>query len=138
MRYNIDAEIQDVVRGFETCQTGKDDFHHREHLVVAVCYLQTLTIEGATEKLRQSLLRFLNHHNIDTQKYNETLTVFWVEMVALELERQPVKASLVAKCNSAIAALSSPRLALDFYSEELLWSERARQAFVLPDLKRWK
>lgn len=137
MSYKSDAEIQDVVSDFETCRTGKDDFHHQQHVVVAICYLQDLTMQQGLEKLRGSLLRFLNHHNVGTQMYNETLTAFWLEMVALELRRLPVGATLVDKCNSVIAALSNPKLALDFYSEKLLWSERARAAFQPPDLKYW-
>ena len=137
MSYKTDAEIQNVVSDFETCRTGKDDFHHQQHVVVAICYLQTLTMQQALEKLRQSLLRFLNHHNVGTQMYNETLTAFWLEMVALELKRLPVGSTLVDKCNSVIAALSNPKLALDFYSEELLWSERARATCQPPDLKNW-
>lgn len=137
MSYKTDAEIQNVLSDFETCRTGKNDFHHQQHVVVATCYLQTLTIQEAIEKLRTTLMRFLDHHDVDMQKYNETLTAFWLHMVALELKRLPEGARLVDKCNSVIAALSNPKLALDFYSEELLWSERARQAFVPPDVKRW-
>ena len=137
MPYKTNAEIQDVVSDFEACRTGKDDFHHKQHVVVAICYLQTLTVQEAIEKLKQSLLKFLNHHNVGTQMYNETLTGFWLEIVAVELKRLPEDATLVDKCNSVIAALSNPKLALDFYSEELLWSERARAAFQPPDLKNW-
>ena len=138
MSYKTDAEIQNVVTDFETCRTGKDDFHHQQHIVVAICYLQTLKTEDALERLRETLMKFLDHHNIERQKYNETLTVFWLEMVALELKRLPVGATLVDKCNSVIAAFNNPKLALDFYSEGLLWSEGARQAFVNPDIKQWK
>lgn len=138
MPYKTDAEIQAVVSDFETCRTGRDDFHHQQHIVVAIHYLQTLRIEEALEKLRVSLMRFLDHHNIEGQKYNETLTVFWLEMVALELSKLPGGATLVDKCNSVIAAFSNPKLALDFYSEELLWSEPAREGFVQPDVKPWK
>lgn len=138
MAYQTNAEIQAVVTDFETCQTGKDDFHHQQHIVVAIYYLQTLTFEEALEKLREALKRYLNHHNVGTQMYNETLTVFWLEMVALELSKLPLGATLADKCNSVISAFSNPKLALDFYSEELLWSDGARQAFVPPDVKQWK
>jgi hypothetical protein len=138
MSYTTDAEIHQVVHDFETCQTGKDDFHHEQHLVVATYYLQSLAPQAATEKIRDALLRFLAHHQVDNQKYNETLTVFWLEMVALELKRVPASVSLVGKCNSVTAVLSNPKLALDFYSGELLWSDEARAGFVEPDLRRWK
>ena len=138
MSYTTDAEIHQVVHDFETCQTGKDDFHHEQHLVVAAFYLQSLTVEVATEKMRDALFRFLDHHQVDKQKYNETLTVFWLEMVALELKKVPVSTSLVEKCESVIAGLSNGKLALEFYSGELLWSDEARARFVEPDLRQWK
>lgn len=138
MTYKAEAEIQDVVDGFESCRTGKDDFHHSHHLVVATVYLQSLTIDSATEKLRVGLRRFLDYHQVDQQKYNETLTVFWLEMVALELSKLRSNVSLIDKCNSVISALGNAKLALEFYSSELLWSDEARKAFVSPDLKEWK
>lgn len=137
MAYTIDAEIHRVVDDFENCQTGKDEFHHQQHIVVAVCYLTSVPIEVATERLRNSLFRFLDHHKVDNRKYNETLTVFWLEMVALELKKLIADATLVERCNSVINALGNPKLATDYYSEELLWSDEARERFVEPDLKQW-
>lgn len=103
--YDAEEEIDAVVRGFETCTTPGDDFHHREHLVVAVCYLQTLSPSDAVAKMRMGLLRFLKHHGEDTQKYSEEITVFWVEAVATQLEGISADASLVDKCNQVIGAL---------------------------------
>ena len=138
MAYTTDAEIDRVVDDFESCQTGKDEFHHQQHIVVAVCYLASAPIEVATERMRSSLFRFLEHHNVDNRKYNETLTVFWLEMVVLELNKLPADVRLVERCNSMVATLNNPKLALDFYSQELLWSDEARARFVEPDLRPWR
>jgi len=131
--YKTEAEIEKVVSDFEACRTPKDAFHHAQHLVVAVCYLQQLSTEHATARMRESLMRFLDHHQVDKQKYNETLTAFWVQMVASVLGELPKKASLVEKCNQTIESLNDPKLALKFYSEELLWSDEARKHYVAPD-----
>jgi len=48
MAYTTDEEIDRVVDDFESCQTGKDEFHHQQHIVVAVCYLASAPIEVAT------------------------------------------------------------------------------------------
>ena len=109
--YESEEEIEAVVRGFETCTTPGDDFHHREHLVVAVCYLQTLSTRDAVAKMRGGLLRFLEHHGEDTGKYSEEVTVFWVEAAASTLEGISEDASLFDKCNQvidALAGVSSP------------------------------
>lgn len=100
--YESEAEIELVVRGFETCVTAKTDFHHREHLTVAVWYLQTLSRREAVDRMRIGLLRFLDHHGVDRKKYSEEVTVFWVDAIADVLEEMGSKARLVEKCNQVI------------------------------------
>jgi hypothetical protein len=136
--YNTEAEIEAVVLGFESCRTDKTAFKHREHLTVAMWYLTAADLAQAAAKMRSGLLRFLDRHGVDRKKYNETITVFWIEMVALTLRNSDPDLPLVDKCNQVIASLQNPDLALDYYTRELLWSDKARQAFVTPDLRSWE
>jgi hypothetical protein len=99
--YKTEAEIAKVVDGFENCVTDKGEFKHRQHLTVAVCYLQNSTVEVATERMRNALRRFLDHHQVDRQKYSETITIFWLESVARELTKLSGR-SLVEQCNAVI------------------------------------
>ncbi len=102
-RYQSEAEIQNVVRGFESCETGADDFNHLEHLVVAVCYLHAMDREAALERMRAGLLRFLEHHVGDTAKYSEDVTVFWIDRIDEKLNELGPDLSLVEKCNAILA-----------------------------------
>lgn len=104
--YETEEEIEQVIRGFETCETPAADFHHREHLVVAVWYLQTLSREDTVSKIRSALLRFLDHHGVDPKKYSEEITVFWVEAIASKLEQISADASLTDKCNQIIQSFN--------------------------------
>lgn len=134
--YETEIEILDVVRGFESCETDKGAFRHRDHLTVAVYYLQVLSFADAASRIKTSLLHFLDHHGVDRQKYNETLTIFWLETVADVLKDLPDETSLVSRCNTVLGSLSNSNLALEYYSEDLLFSDLARVEFVKPDLKK--
>jgi len=136
--YVTDEEVRSVVRGFESCETDKADFKHQDHLAVAVCYLQDLSVAEATEKLRASLFRFVDHHGVDRKKYNETITVFWLEIVAEKLRSLPPESSLPTKCNVVVEALSDACLMLEYYSADLLFSDKAKEEFVRPDLNDWR
>jgi hypothetical protein len=103
-RYQSEGEIENVVRGFETCETGADDFNHPEHLVVAVWYLHTLDRDAALDRMRSGLLRFLDHHEGNTSKYSETITVFWIDKIAEKLNQIGPEISIVEKCNAVLAA----------------------------------
>jgi hypothetical protein len=105
--YESEAEIEEVVRGFETCATGKTDFHHREHLTVAVWYLQTLSRAEVVERMRAGLLRFLDHHGVDPKKYSEETTVFWVDAVASRLAGMGSATPLVEQVNHVVLSFSS-------------------------------
>ena len=100
--YDSEEEIERVVRGFETCATPAADFHHREHLTVAVWYLQTLSRAEAVNAMRAALLRFIEHHGVDPKKYSEAVTVFWIDAVASQLEGMGSETQLVEKCNQII------------------------------------
>ena len=103
--YRSEEEIEQVVRGFETCSTPAGDFHHRDHLTVAVWYLQTVSRVEAVERMRVALLRFLDHYGVDPAKYSEEITVFWLDAVATHLEGIKTDASLADKCNEVVESL---------------------------------
>ena len=103
-RYQSEDEIEKVVRGFETCETGGDDFHHADHLAVAVWYLHTMDRDEALDRMRTGLLRFLNHHGGDTSKYSEPVTVFYIDKIAEKLSEIGPEVSVVEKCNAVLAA----------------------------------
>jgi len=136
--YQTEAQIDEVVRGFESCTTDKSDFKHQHHLIVAVSYLRELTLEQAINKMREALLRFVDHHQVDRRKYNETITVFWFQFVAQAMSTVPPDMRVVEQCNQVIERFGNADLALDYYSRDLLFSERAREEFVEPDLKDWR
>lgn len=136
--YTNRDEIIANVDGFESCHTGKDSFRHHDHLVVAAFYLQQLSFTDAIVRMRTNLLRFLDHHQVDRQKYNETITVFWFELVSDLLNKLPADSTLVEKCNAVVESLDNSALAFEYYSRERLFSDEARASFIAPDLKDWR
>ena len=136
--YTNPAEIIATVEGFESCRTGKDSFRHQDHLIVAAFYLQQLSFADAIIRMRHNLLQFLDHHEVDRQKYNETITVFWFELVADVLSKLQSGATLVEKCNKVVESLDNSALVFDYYSRQRVFSDDARKTFVKPDVKNWK
>ena len=100
--YQTDAEIENVVRSFEACETDKDAFKHRDHLTVAIWYVETVGREAALERMRSSLMRFLDHHGVDRKKYSEPVTVLWIDKVAEKLKELGPEVSMVEKCNTIV------------------------------------
>lgn len=133
--YRTQSEIEAVVKGFESCTTGKDEFPHRSHLTVAVYYLHISTKEDATDRMRSGLVRFLDHHAVGRAKYHETLTAFWIMQVRAFVAQLDPKLSLLEQTNAVIESLGDSRLVYDYYSKELLASEEARKSWIEPDLR---
>jgi hypothetical protein len=124
-----------VVEGFESCTTAKDDFSHASHLTVAVFYLYNLSEGEATEKMRTSLLRFLNHHGIGTAKFHETLTVFWIKTLRAFMVQLDPEATLLEITNLSLQRFAESGLVYQYYSEARLQSNEARNNWIEPDLK---
>ena len=132
--YNHQRELEAVVQDLESCTTPAAEFPHRAHLTVATWYLANTTSVEALKKMRASILNFLDHYGIEG-KYNETITRFWLLVVERFLQELGPERSLVERTNDVVDALGDSLLMFEYYSEELLWSEQAKHAWVDPDLK---
>jgi hypothetical protein len=134
--YESEAEITAVVQGFESCTTPDSGFTHRAHVTVAVWYLSHGTVAESLQQMRMSIFRFLDHHHVGHEKYNETLTLFWIKLVHQYLDELDPECSLLEKTNALIELLGNSQLVCDYYTRERLWSCEARQAWVEPDLRQ--
>ena len=132
--FKSEQELKDIVQGFETCTTSATDFPHRSHLVLATWYLNGSTVAVALDKMRASILAFLKHYGING-KYNETISLFWIIVVKNFLDTLQQDVTLLERTNAVIEALGDSSLMFEYYSRDLLWSEKAMNEWVDPDLK---
>jgi hypothetical protein len=126
-----DAEILTLVDRLERCLLAKEEFHHRDHLTVAVVYLYASDLESAIDRMRSSLKRFATHHSVP-KLYHETLTRFWLQQVEQRLERNECLSESVRK---VLEQLNDKNLVFEFYSRERIESKEAREKWLQPDLK---
>ena len=133
--YRSDAEAEEVVRVFESCELPPADFNHREHLLVALCYLLRLSDAEALNRVRARIGRYAEAHGINPSLYHETITVFWLKRVRAFVGRAGADRGLARLTNALAEECGSSRLVYDYYSKELLDTDAARRGWVEPDLK---
>ncbi len=133
--YRSDEEVEEVVRRLEGCLLSPDEFKHRPHLTVALAYLLRLPEAEALARMRQSILDFIEHHEIPPDVYHETLTVFWVRRVRSFVGRAGGGKTLVELANALARECGDSRLVYEYFSKGLIDSEAARGRWVEPDLK---
>ena len=126
-----DAEILTLVDRLERCLLGKEEFHHRDHLAVAVVYLYSADLETAMDRMRASLKRFAAHHRV-SGLYHETLTRFWLQQVERRLDRGLCLRDSVRNIQEQ---LSDKNIAFEYYSRERIESQEAKAEWIEPDLK---
>lgn len=135
--FNSELEITDLVRSFEDATIAREDWHHAQHLTVALYYLTHHDIDTATAKMRDGIFKLLSAFAVDLTKempYHETLTIFWIRTVE-EFSRAASGMSIVEKANSLVEKFDKD-YPLKFYSREVLFSDAARAGFVEGDLRQ--
>jgi hypothetical protein len=123
-----DSEILTLVATLEHCRLLPGDFHHRDHLAVSVAYLYACDLPEALDRMRESLQRFISHH--DLKGYHETITRFWMQEVEKRLDRT---LCLSESVRAMQARLSDKNFIYQFYSKEILTSPAAKERWVEPD-----
>ena len=133
--YETDIEVEEVLRKFESGATAPDDFKHRQHLTVALLYLLRLPAREAHKRLREAILGFLKHHNIEEPVYHETITAFWLRRVRAFIDDADTGRPTHELASELAKACADSRLVFNYYSKELIDTDEARARWVEPDLK---
>jgi hypothetical protein len=126
-----DTEILMMVDRLERCLLPKEEFHHRDHLTVAVVYLYAADLETAIDRMRATLKRFAGHHHV-SGLYHETLTRFWLQQVEQSLDRSLCLQESVWRIQEQ---LNDKNLPFEYYSRERINSQEAKERWLLPDLR---
>jgi hypothetical protein len=129
------AELEKLVREFEDCTLKPDDFHHRDHLAVALWYECGNSDSRPSNRFRTGLLKFVQHNQL-AHVYHETITLFWVKLVHHFYRDRMNRESIAELVEGIIEEFGDHRVIYDYYSKDLLDSDEAKARWVEPDLKQ--
>lgn len=132
------AEIECLVRNFESCLLPRARWTHQAHLTVALWYCLRHPWPEAVRRVRTGIKRYNEASGIKTTPvggYHETITLFWLRMVRRHLETTEGECSLVTLANGLIRRYANSGLPFEYYTRERLMSAAARARWIEPDLK---
>ncbi len=123
----------ELIRTFELGELPAESFSHEMHVKLTWGYLQRLDIPEVMIKIRDGLKAFTVVVGVP-EKYNETLSFAYVALIHERRSPQTSENWSAFKAQNPDLFRPWPELMGDYYSPETLTSERAKRAFVLPDL----
>ena len=134
MIHRTSSEDLAFVRAFEACQLASEAFDHAAHVRLAYIYLCENPVEMAAGRMKAALLTFLAYLGVDQGKYHETMTRAWI-MAVSHFMNESVPCESATDFMTKNPRLLDSKIMLKHYSAEVLFSPRARQAFVQPDVR---
>ncbi len=120
------------IEDFEKGTIDPELFDHEAHVYIAWSYLQQCELKESINRFCESLRRLTKKLGVES-KYHETLTWFFMILIA---ERQSESESndwQTFKRRNADLLTTGPSIVRDYYSAERLDSTTARTQFVMPD-----
>ena len=128
-------EISDLIAHFEIGDAKP--WTHAAHLTMAFWYLSRLDQAEATERIRTGILHYNECQgtaNTDTSGYHETLTIFWIRIVAKFLKDADASWSELEVANRLLKAYAGRSgLWRDYYSFDLIRSGESRRRWIEPE-----
>jgi len=130
-RPTVTPEDEAFVAAFQAGQIANQSFHHRDHLRLAWVQIRRLGLERASEVVTTGIRRFAAHHG-SAERYNDTMTRFWLRLVGLGISRNPELTfeQLLAR----EPHLLDKSLPFKHWSRHRLTGPEAKQGWVDPDL----
>jgi hypothetical protein len=129
--------VHDTVAAFESLALPRAEWTHRAHLTVAAWYVMWYGPDAALERVREGIGRYNAANGVvqtPTGGYHETLTRFYVRLVARAVERAGLAGSLAQLVNRVVDECQDREIPFAYYSRERLESWTARTSWIEPDL----
>ncbi len=128
----VTAADDHFLAAFTAGEIANQDFHHRDHLRLAWIQIRRLGLPHALEAVTAAIRQFAAGHG-HGDRYHETMTRFWLLVVAMGISRHPTLA--FDELLAAEPHLVDKNLPYRHWSRERMGSEDARQRWVEPDLR---
>ena len=128
----VTAADEAFVAAFHAHQLSNEGFHHRDHLRLAWVQIRRLGLEQAAEVVTNGIRRFASHHG-SAERYNDTMTRFWLRVVAIGIRRHPE-----VTFDELLAAephLLDKNLPFGHWSRERMNRDDAKHRWIEPDLR---
>ncbi|MEM9219618.1 MAG: hypothetical protein AAGD25_35465 [Cyanobacteria bacterium P01_F01_bin.150] len=126
-----------IAERFCDCTLPPAEWTHEAHLKVGLWHLLQYSPEDAMDHLRKRIRNYniaCGKENTDISGYHETITRFYVEIIAHFLIEQKPDQSVDCLAEILISKWGDQKLMFRYYSKEKLMSKEARRQWVEPDL----
>ena len=124
---------QAFLHQFEACELEPEHFNHKGHLRLAWLYLNRHALPQAIERTTSGIEKYAISLGAK-DKFHYTLTEATVRLMAKRCETQNSSSFDTFVSNNADLVEDLPRLLFQHYSKEVLFADKAKRAFVAPDL----
>ena len=131
MNPTITADDDAFISAFQSGEIANQSFHHRDHLRLAWILIQRLDVVRAADEVARLIRHFAIRHG-GGERYNETMTRFWVRVLGIAVDRHPHLGfdALI----DAEPHLLDKGLPLRHWTREALTASDAKARWVDPDL----
>lgn len=137
-RWTLD-EIVALVKGFESGLLPSTDWTHHAHIVVSAWRLLHLSYYDAILQMKLGIPKYnvaSGRSNTIDKGYHETLTIFWMWAIHGFIQNQKSKNPESVINDLLVSPFAKKYLPFFFYTEDLLFSPKARVQWVLPNERK--
>lgn len=125
--------MPELLERFVDTTLPADQFHHEQHVQVAWMFVREYGMPAALAEFTAAIKRFADAKGA-TGLYHETITWAFLLLVAERQARTPAGTWAEFAAANPDLLTWKPSILNRYYSKELLASELAKRAFLMPDL----
>ncbi len=130
---------KNFIDNFEPGDLLEKDFHHKEHLIICLWYLEKFEELDAILRIKHGVMKYNLIYNVPQREkrgYHETITMFFIQLtqkvrrsIGPNLSFDEKVDLLVEECPEVHSTLAK------YYSKDYLWSPEGRRFWLKPDVK---